>query len=307
MPNYYELYRGSCLDVIPSLMSKDCIFADPFDNLGLKYNGFKDKMPHADYMCFLRECLYVFAETAPTVWFSFYYAYTIEFGEIAAKFLRDKPEWEAKPAVQVFTFGQHQHRDLGNNHRPLWRFKHKDAPLYPDQIRVQSWRQRNGDKRADPRGRVPGDVQDFQYPIDLEPIDWNLILNELPSLDNFNYPHGAYVELEKARDRYGEDMPGSVFDFPRVTGNSGQRCDWHPTQLHEDMLERVVKLSTKVNGTVADAFGGTGTTLRVCKRINRDCALVEKSDAFCEKIAEENDLKTMDVLGPESARWGLVA
>lgn len=286
----HQLIRGSCLDVVPTLKPQACIFADPFDNLGLKYNGFKDKMPHADYMRFLRECLYVFAEKSPTVWFSFYYAYTIEFGEIAAQFLRDNPEWEAKPAVQVFTFGQHQHRDLGNNHRPLWRFKHKDAPLYPDQIRIQSWRQRNGDKRADPRGKVPSDVQDFQYPYDDEPIDWNMILNELPSMDCHYQPHQAYVELERAAARYGEDMPGSVFDFPRVTGNSKQRCDWHPTQLHEDMIERVVKLSTKEGDAVTDAFGGTGTTLRVCKKINRNCTLVEKSDEFCAKLVELHDL-----------------
>ena len=68
---------------------------------------------------------------------------------------------EAKPCVQTFTFGQHNHHDLGNNHRPLLRLRWHDAPLYPDAIRVPSWRQENGDKRADPRGRVPGDVFDF--------------------------------------------------------------------------------------------------------------------------------------------------
>jgi hypothetical protein len=45
------------------------------------------------------------------------------------------------------------------------------SKLYPEQIRVPSWRQLNGDKRADPRGRVPGDVATFeQYPLDQLPI-----------------------------------------------------------------------------------------------------------------------------------------
>lgn len=48
---------------------------------------------------------------------------------------------EAKPCVQTFTFGQHRHNDLGNNHRPLLRLKRDHAPLYPDAIRVPSWRQ----------------------------------------------------------------------------------------------------------------------------------------------------------------------
>lgn len=286
----HQLIQGSCLDIIPTLPSQDCIFADPFDNLGLKYNGFKDKMPDHEYIEFLEKCLFAFARKSPIVWFSFYHKWVVPFGEVAQMFLRLNPDWEVKTNVQVFTFGQHNQNDLGNNHRPLWRFKHKEAPLYPDQIRVQSWRQRNGDKRADPRGRVPGDVLDFQYGEDGGPIDWHMILNELPSLDNFNYPHQAYVELERAMARYGDEVPGDVFDFPRVTGNSKQRCDWHPTQLHEDMLERVIKLSTKEGGTVTDAFGGTGTTLRVCKRINRNCTLVELTDEYCTKIAEENDL-----------------
>ena len=122
---------------------------------------------------------------------------------------------EAKPCVQTFTFGQHNHHDLGNNHRPLLRLRWRNAPLYPDAIRVPSWRQENGDKRADPRGRVPGDV----------------------------------------------------FDFTRVTGNSKQRRTWHPTQLNEGLVERCLKLTTPTGGTVLDPFGGTGTTLRVCKRI----------------------------------------
>jgi DNA modification methylase len=166
-------------------------------------------------------------------------------------FLSTASEWEAKPCVQVFTFGQHRKTDLGNNHRPLWRLKRKDAPLYPDAIKVPSWRQRNGDKRAAAGGRVPGDVFDMQY-IDHSAATW----------------------------------PGDVLDFPRVTGNSKQRCDWHPTQLHEDLVERCIKLSTPEYGSVLDPFGGTGTTLRVCKSINRSCTLIEKSAGYCDKIRE---------------------
>jgi DNA modification methylase len=149
-----------------------------------------------------------------------------------------KQEVEVKPCVQTYTFGQHSHTDLGNNHRPLWRFKWKEAKLYPDAIRVPSWRQENGDKRADPRGRVPGDV----------------------------------------------------FDFPRVTGNSHQRRTWHPTQLNEGLVERCIKMSTRPGQTVLDPFGGTGTTLRVCKRIERFCTLIELDWGYCEKIALEHGL-----------------
>jgi len=225
----------------------DCIFADPPDGIGLGYNEFNDKTSDAEYRSFLVELLIVCTLRAPIVWFSFNARWTIPFGAIVDTFVKHNPEWEAKPCVQVFTFGQHRSTDLGNNHRPLWRLKRKDAPLYPDQIKVPSWRQRNGDKRAAAGGRVPGDVFDMQYP-----------------------------------------EPGDVFDFPRVTGNSKQRCDWHPTQLHEELVMRAVMLSTKEGDHVLDPFGGTGTTLRVCKQIGRRCTLVEMDATYCERIREQN-------------------
>jgi len=286
----YELYQGSCLDVVPTLPKSQCIFADPFDNLGLKYNGFKDKMPDPEYVRFLCDCLCTFSQNAPIVWFSFYAKWTISFGEMAAQFLRLYPDWECDPNVQVFTFGQHNHHDLGNNHRPLWRFKHKDAPIYPDQIRIPSWRQRNGDKRADSRGRVPGDVFDFQYPN--EDADAIVALAEQLRLKQGGrcIPDLSTEEIVDIIRQYCPQGLPDVFDFPRVTGNSKQRCDWHPTQLHEDMVERCIKLSTKEGESVIDPFGGTGTTMRVCKKIGRPCALVELTDEYCNKIAEANNL-----------------
>lgn len=243
----YKLICGNCLDVD---LTADCIFADPPDNIGLGYDGYKDNLPEDEYVAMLQAWVVEFTKAAPTVWLSFNARWTMQMGRIATWLTGQWRELEVKPCVQVFTFGQHRHSDLGNNHRPLWRFRWKDAPLYPDQIRVPSWRQRNGDKRAAAGGRVPGDVFDMQYP-----------------------------------------EPGDVFDFPRVTGNSKQRCDWHPTQLHEELVERCIRLSTIEGDRVIDPFGGTGTTLRVCKRINRQCTLIEIDPTYCQKIAKEHGLK----------------
>lgn len=245
-----NLINGDCLEVLcESTNNYDCIFADPPDGIGLGYNSYDDKTDEADYRCLLRRWLFAFTQKAPIIWLSFNARWTIAFGRVVDDFLSMNSNWEAKPCVQVFTFGQHRDSDLGNNHRPLWRIKRKDAPIYPDQIRVPSWRQRNGDKRASAKGRVPGDVFDMQYP-----------------------------------------MPGDVFDFPRVTGNSKQRCDWHPTQLHEELVERCIKLSTLEDQRVLDPFGGTGTTMRVSKQINRDCTLIELDPEYCRRIAADNGL-----------------
>jgi len=211
----------------------DCIFADPPDNIGLEYDD--DLTPEA-YADFLEACLSQFIKSAPVVWVSFNAIYTFTMGRIVDNLIKRELCLEAKPCVQIFTFGQHRQTDMGNNHRPLWRLRRSYAPLYPDTIRVESERQRLGDSRADPRGRVPGDVINTADP--------------------------------------------SVFDYPRVVGNSPQRRSWHPTQLHENMVEQCIKLSTKEGDHVCDPFGGTGTTLRVCRRIGRDCTLIERESKY---------------------------
>ena len=234
----YELYHGDCLEIIPGMDFVDCIFADPPDNIGLKYENGNDNLCTSDYLHLMEEWLYCFVEQAKTTWFSFNAKWTIEMGTIAERVMDCFPGLHCKPCVQTFTFGQHNKHDFGNNHRPLWRFNFNESPIYPDQIRVQSERQRMGDKRADPRGRVPGDV----------------------------------------------------FDFTRVVPNSRQRRKWHPTQLNEGLVARCIESCTKQGDIVLDPFAGTGTTLRVCKRLNRACVTMDTSSFYCRQIADEHHL-----------------
>jgi len=257
----HRLINANCLDFLNG--NRDywtTIFADPPDNIGLGYKTYKDKLPDPLYVDLLSTWLHLFVYKAKTVWLSFNARWTFELGRIVAGLLDCTSGLEAKPCVQTFTFGQHCHHDLGNNHRPLWRLRWHDAPLLPDAIRVPSWRQENGDKRADPRGRVPGDV----------------------------------------------------FDFTRVVGNSKQRRPWHPTQLNEGLVERCIRFTTPPGEPVLDPFGGTGTTLRVCKRTDNPCTLVEIDPGYCAKIAEEHGMKCVRNGGVARAgraahRWELEA
>ena len=236
-----KVINGDCLDILPGTKF-DCIFADPPDNINLDYNGYNDNLSDPEYLRLFASWIEQFTKSADIIWLSFNAKWTIPVSAILSK----HPDFEIKPCVQTFTFGQHNSHDLGNNHRPLYRLRRLTYPtvkLYPDQIKVKSQRQINGDKRANPEGRVPGDV----------------------------------------------------FDFPRVTGNSSQRRSWHPTQLHEGLVERCIKLSTLPGGTVCDPFAGTGTTLRVCNRINRECVAIEIDPYYCSKIADDNNLAEEDI------------
>jgi site-specific DNA-methyltransferase (adenine-specific) len=232
----YQLIEGDCLDTMEQMVLKesfDCVFMDPPDNIGLKYKKYKDRRPREEYLDWLESVIITACALAPIVWVSFNSKWIFDLGRMVCDFPKG---WKVRPCVQTFTFGQARNDDMGYFHRPLWRFMREGATIYPDQTRVESWRLKNGDKRANPDGVVPG--------------DW--------------------------------------FDFPRVTGNSKQRRKYHPTQLNEGLVDRCIQLSTKPGGRVLDPFAGTGTTLRVCKRLDRSCTLVELDPFYCEELRKEH-------------------
>ena len=233
-----DLFQGDFKDTLKYVEPTEMIFADPPDNIKLGYDGYDDKVPKEEYSNLLWNIINHGTKWANVLWISYNAAHTYLMGHLIHSFLGNNDDWEAKPCVQIFTFGQHNQHDLGNNHRPLVRLMRKGTTLYPDAIRVPSWRQLNGDKRADPRGRVPGDV----------------------------------------------------FDFPRVTGNSKQRRKWHPTQLHEELYERCIRLTCDPDAKPCDLFAGTGTMARACAKTGHDCTLIELDPKYCNKITEEHGL-----------------
>lgn len=236
----HELINADWRQIDHGESQYDVCFADPPDNIGLGYSGFKDKIQN--YEQFLSDMIEGCTALAPICWFSFNAKWTDIMGRLIANFRDEHKDWEFLPCQQTFTFGQHNKHDLGNNHRPLYRLKLDTARLYPKAIRVPSWRQLNGDKRAAKGGRVPGDV----------------------------------------------------FDFTRVTGNSGQRRRWHPTQLNELLVERCLRLSSPRGGSVYDPFAGTGTTLRVARKIGLNCCVSDISPVYCREIAKEHKMKRIN-------------
>lgn len=283
----YELCQGDNLGWLHQLRDEpiSTIFADPPDNIGLGYDDYEDKLPDDEYVALLDKWLRLFCDKADTVWLSFNSRWLLDLAP-TAKDLRDNHGFEFTDCVQTFSFYQHNKNDMGNAHRPLWRFRSEGAGLYPEQAKVQSWRQQNGDSRAAAGGKVPGDVFDFTKLQEKNRRDW----------------HTRAIQCgEWVVDHL---IPDDHFDFTRVVGNSKQRRDWHPTQLNEGLVKRCLQFSTAPGDWVVDPFGGTGTTLRVCKELgDRSCTLIELDPGYCEKIAAEHELPSREV--GEWSRWEL--
>lgn len=86
-------------------------------------------------------------------------------------------------------------------------------------------------------------------------------------------------------------LPDDVWDFPRVTGNSPERCAWHPTQHPRALLQRMVRMS---GGPVVDCFAGTGSMLHACRELGVACVGIEMDGTYCQKMG-------FPILEPE--RW----
>lgn len=116
--------------------------------------------------------------------------------------------------------------------------------------------------------------------------------------DAIKVPSARQTKYKDKRAKAGGRVPLDVWDFPRVCGTFKQRRSWHKTQLHEGLIERIIKFSTVPGDAICDAFSGTGTVLRVAK--DRPVTSIELSVGYCARIAAEHGL-TIELPGMTGA------
>jgi DNA methylase len=148
-----KIFNCNVDDIMEKDWTADCIILDPPDNLGLKYDGYVDKRP--DYYTWLNWIISLAMRKAPIVWVSYYHKHDIEIKR------RLPSPGEARTFIWTYTFGQNRDSDCGNGYRPILRLSRPGFKFDTESIKVPSWREENGDKRAAPGGRVPLDVWDF--------------------------------------------------------------------------------------------------------------------------------------------------
>jgi len=64
-------------------------------------------------------------------------------------------------------------------------------------------------------------------------------------------------------------LPDDVWSFSRVCGTFNERVRWHPCQMPERLLGRIVKVSSDQGDCVLDPFSGSGTTCVVAAALGR--------------------------------------
>ena len=97
------------------------------------------------------------------------------------------------------------------------------------------------------------------------------------NLDAVRVPQKYY----RARNNMRGANPGDVWEFSHVHYCNENRQD-HPTQKPEGLAERMVLASSNEGDMVLDPFSGSGTTLRVCQQLNRNCMGFEINPIYVE-------------------------
>ncbi len=78
-------------------------------------------------------------------------------------------------------------------------------------------------------------------------------------------------------------MPDDVWDeYPRVCGTFKERAGWHPCQMPESLLKRIIMASSNPGDCVLDPFCGSGTTAAAAYQLGRSYVGIEISEKYVE-------------------------
>lgn len=252
-----SIYQMCCIRGMQQLESGsvDLVFADPPFNIGYEYDVYDDKRDDEEYLnwCdqWLSEIVRVLKPDG-TFWLAIGDEYAAEL-KIA---MQRKHGLVCRSwVVWYYTFGVHCRKKFARSHAHLFHMV-KDARRFTfnvDAIRVPSARQLvYADRRADARGRVPDDT-------------WILRPQDVPN---------------------GFAPDEDTWYFPRVAGTFHERAGWHGCQMPEQLLGRIIRVSSNPGELVLDPFAGSGSTLVVAKKLGRRFLGFEISAAYAERIRQ---------------------
>jgi len=141
----------------------DLSFGDPPYNYGVDYDGdeTRDKLPAIEYQHWVHMIIYKMVACTKKGGMLFWLC-PAEHGNWVWPAL-EQYGWllQGKPIIWYEKFSQYQSKRLTSDYRllfPLVVGLGGEPTFNPDAIREESVRQQMGDKRADPRGRVPGHI-----------------------------------------------------------------------------------------------------------------------------------------------------
>ena len=163
--------------------------------------------------------------------------------------------------IWYYTFGVNCVRGFSRSHTHLLHFV-KDPKNFTfnaenPSVRVLSARQLvYADNRANPMGRLPDNT-------------WILRPQDTPA--------GGFAPMH------------DTWYFARVAGTFHEREGFHGCQMPEQLLGRIIRVSSNPGELVLDPFAGSGTTLAAAKKLGRQWLGLELSREYVRRARKRVD------------------
>jgi site-specific DNA-methyltransferase (adenine-specific) len=81
-------------------------------------------------------------------------------------------------------------------------------------------------------------------------------------------------------------IPDDVWEDSRICGTFRERAGWHPCQMPEQLLKRIVAVSSNPGDCVLDPFSGSGTTAAAAYELGRNYVGIEISQDYVKKARQ---------------------
>jgi site-specific DNA-methyltransferase (adenine-specific) len=236
----------------------DLVFADPPYNIGYKYDQYHDEREDDDYVAFTHQWVDAAIRATKRTGSLF-----LMIGDEYAAEMRMHLKTHEKQGniffrnwiIWHYTFGQNCKMKFNRSHVSIFYVTRdeKNFTFNADKIRVPSARQTTyADKRANATGKLPDDT-------------WVL------------RPQESDIHFTAEDD---------TWYLSRLCGTFKERVDWHPCQIPQKLLHRIITVASNEGDLVLDPFSGSGTTALAAQDLGRSYVGVELSLDYAQKTRE---------------------
>jgi len=247
----YKFILGDCLETLKDMQDKsiDLVITSPPYNIGIKYNKYKDKKPKQQYLEWIFD---IFTEIKRIL---------KDEGQIFLNMgYTNKDPWISMEVIfklkDLFILQNNitwvKSISIGNNKNDSYgHFKPINSERFVNITNENIY-------HLTKKGNIPINRKAIGVPYKWD----NNLIDRKTKKHRIDKKTGTLIENKRCK--------GNTWFIPYKTITSKSEKGFHPATFPDELVDHCIKLSNIKQGIVLDPFVGTGTTIKIIKKMN-DC------------------------------------